>query len=196
MKKNCNTQSLNPRYQAKMLIYLLMLMLLTSPSFQIACNVTNCHKCFPDSESCVSCNAGYNIVNSTVCGTTCNTGDMLFDIGLPYSSKCFSDCQFALYKCSKCTTLGACDECMPGSFRLRGDCFDHCPGSYYADSDDVCQFCHRDCFTCTGPLKTDCTGCYPRIDLTEDGECIAPALCPPGLFYKDLECVECNEEDD
>lgn len=46
---------------------------------------------------------------------------------------------------------------------------------FYWSSANKCNFCHRSCKTCQGPLETDCLSCFLSDSLV-DGKCIHPEM--------------------
>ena len=60
------------------------------------------------------------------------------------------------------TTVQACTECAV-NFSLYGTtCYDICPDGFWSDasgSGSICQNCHSDCLSCSGPWSNDCDVC-------------------------------------
>lgn len=76
-------------------------------------------------------------------------------------------------------------------------CTDSCPDGTYSDAvSKECTICYASCYTCTGPLNTNCVSCYPfasiasgtcNCDLTYYG--VSESLCttPQSCFN----CKKC-----
>ena len=73
-----------------------------------------------------------------------------------------------------------CDECKDGYFLER-------VGAY-----SVCTKCHNSCYTCSGPLETDCLLCtsYPSVD----GKCANPVCKIGDPTHTNYNCATCNND--
>ena len=67
-----------------------------------------------------------------------------------------------------------CYTTCPTSFyanKITITCTNSCPdGTYPDDISKECSFCHASCYTCTGPLNTNCINCYSFASL-KSGAC-------------------------
>lgn len=62
----------------------------------------------------------------------------------------------------------------------------------YADANNVCQLCNDTCYTCTGPLNSECTLCYNYQNRVLSG---TTCICDTQGFYDDgssLVCPSCH----
>jgi hypothetical protein len=125
--------------------------------------------------------------------------------------------QYACVACSpQCTTSGALTGCTgAGASACRacrdhaydGACFSTCPGYFesgvcvtqctqtqavasYIDTNRVCQECHSQCLSCTGPAQADCTTC--RGFSNSQGLCVAQCSSTERLVG--TQCVACHEQ--
>lgn len=117
----------------------------------------------------------------------------------PHSVQCDIECE------GGCRGPDA-TQCMSCKhFGLRGDdgkmkCVLGCPDGLYGDNDSrQCLVCHPSCFTCHGPVDSDCLTCMTNKTVSA-GQCIEG--CPPGSFQSangqqlicnscDAACAEC-----
>ena len=57
------------------------------------------------------------------------------------------------------------------SNKITRKCTDSCPDGTYPDTiSKECTFCNASCYTCTGPINTNCVSCYPFASLVT-GKC-------------------------
>ncbi|KFO07497.1 Proprotein convertase subtilisin/kexin type 4, partial [Balearica regulorum gibbericeps] len=76
---------------------------------------------------------------------------------------------FAVDKCVRRDTQGACEECSGSLYAYQRSCLSYCPPRYYGctqrtaatNTVRVCASCHPSCYTCQGASANSCTACPP-----------------------------------
>jgi len=150
------------------------------PSSPSGCNnPTNCLSC-QYFDTCVKCSAGFLNIDWT-CGAngTCPAG-FYADTATKYCQPCHSTCATCYGPSSH-----NCSTCASGRYFLNNECV-VCPGhGFYIDLGNKTQFflnligqckkCHSTCYSCTGPLDTQCT------------------TCAVGRYFSGGKCIICSE---
>ncbi|XP_066585085.1 furin-like protease 1 isoform X3 [Prorops nasuta] len=86
-----------------------------------------------------------------------------------------------------CATIdagsGKCLECLRNEYLHDGLCVSRCPEGTYALRDKkkgACATCHYSCYSCSGPVDTDCTSCHEDAELLSTGigmsQCVSSSL--------------------
>lgn len=106
-------------------------------------------------------------------------------------------CRYCPALCAECSDAHSCTKCLPHTFYLvDGGCSDRCSEGTFSASNHSCISCHQSCMSCTGPLDTDCTNCYPQFTL-QDHACVIheSTSCPIGQYFdhRAHECRFCHK---
>ena len=115
-----------------------------------------------------------------------------------------------LLTCERCTDYceqcenNICIDCETDYHLTPGNltCVADCEVGYYKDhqifSDyetGVCELCHENCISCTGPETTDCQECHSTFYMDVDTGCTAChsncATCDGGMDMTD--CTSCSD---
>ncbi|KAL7296421.1 hypothetical protein TKK_0010430 [Trichogramma kaykai] len=78
------------------------------------------------------------------------------------------------------------------NFRLNNKCVDRCPSRTFADSNNICRYCHESCDSCTESRPDSCLSCANEYKQVVDlGLCLAQ--CPDGYFEgsSGKKCIPC-----
>ncbi|KAL5018410.1 hypothetical protein ScPMuIL_004132 [Solemya velum] len=105
--------------------------------------------------------------------------------------------------CGECTPVECHDDCATcephkpeycTSCRIseklvqNGKCVQNCKDGFYPASDGKCKNCHDNCRTCVDESEYHCVACPPGL-LWRDGECITH--CGPGFYLQNSQCLAC-----
>lgn len=125
-------------------------------------------------EYCDNCK-NYQLASTLECVADCPTGTYRND----------RLCHSCPHLCSECDDSHSCNRCHPSSFLLPDtSCSKHCPEGMFASSNNSCLSCHQSCFSCSGPLDTNCTSCHPQFVLYKNVCRIRdPTSCPGGQYF-------------
>lgn len=175
--------------------------LMTSSNFNNS-NYYNCVHCFSPCQtcstsgtSCTSCVSGYSL-QGTNCQSDCNSGyypQIIFQTSIWGWTIEIEICRQCPSSCVTCSNSNTCTSC-PGGFNLdqNGNCISSCPSAttYYDTATRQCLNCSATCYSCKGPLSTNCLSCYPPLQLFS-GSCVS--TCPFG-YYSTLSytCEPCS----
>lgn len=165
-------------------------------------SLTGSPSCASCHTSCQTCSGGNN--NNCI---TCVSGKFLaFGLGTcldacpdgqyaPSSSQTCLSCNVNCKTCSGSSTH--CDSC---SLSVNGvtlyllstsnACLANCPTQKFGNaSTNVCDPCHSSCYTCDGPLDTDCLSCSSGNLNVSSSKCVAS--CGDGKYSSNNVCYSC-----
>lgn len=144
---------------------------------------------------CLSCNSG-TYFNRGSCLTACPAGT--------YQTTAISSSGTSQLSCLPCdstclTCLNIATYCItcPSGYILdtQGNCNSNCTNSstyYYSSTSLQCLNCSGSCYSCQGPLSTDCLSCNPPLALYS-GSCLT--TCPFGYYRSSTYvCKQCSAQ--
>ena len=138
--------------------------------------VSECEVCSRDSEYCFQCKEGYAVVEGLgECVSQCPAGFFHFlETGV---------CEPCHYLCAECLDELQCTSCDPIYDKVFDPsekyCLDECSAKLYLNQEtNICEYCHEDCYECSGPSATECISCIGELYFYEN-TCLQD--CPEGL---------------
>lgn len=111
-------------------------------------------------------------------------------------------CSACDYTCSTCAASTSCTSCGNSSSTYRSISNGQCAcvqGFYSQIGNQVCQPCHTDCLTCTGPTDTNCTICADKSFKNSFNQCACYqgfervkgiCTCLPGRIISGSLCID------
>ena len=135
----------------------------------------SCEKCYgPGIKECISCRYSF-VFKESVCVSECPVG-YYFNASLDQCDSCHSSCLTC--HTSLPSSCLACNNEL-GIYLINGLCkLINCNiGEYFDQKLITCTFCNLNCLSCFGPLRTECSSCFP------------------GRIYSDSRCLKCEEAD-
>jgi len=134
--------------------------------------------------NCSLCSTGS--LYKSLCVTVCPTGYY----SSAYQTITIGNTSYATLICSPCSAnclscvnnSNDCTSCYPGyNLDTSGNCNSNCssPSTYYSNSSKLCFNCSPLCYSCYGPLSSNCLSCSPPQQLYA-GTCFPN--CPFGYF--------------
>lgn len=130
------------------------------------CLIDNCIDCQMDIQRCTSCKSGYRrSKDGNRCLSNCSEGK--FEADDLICKNCMEGCKF-------CRSLEICDKCREDLMLISDQTMcTKCnePGVFFDEEINLCMRCHKDCYTCNGPSRNECTSCIYPYYLKKDGFC-------------------------
>lgn len=83
-------------------------------------------------------------------------------------------CSACDYTCSTCVSSTACTSCGNSTYSNRNISNGQCPclqGYYSQVGNQVCQSCHTDCLSCSGPTDANCILCNVKSSKNSLNQC-------------------------
>lgn len=128
-----------------------------------------------------------------VCLSICSSQQFMNPTVSNVCSKCDSSC----IKCS--STSSTCQSCSSGYYlySVSSQCLANCPQKFYKNpvmdsnlNSSICSPCSVECFTCYGPLISNCTACTNTTSnlgtisfyFKQPGADLCAIGCPTGYF--------------
>jgi len=160
--------------------------------------------CLPCSDKCISCEFKTNycidsctspfVFKDHQCLDSCGDGFApLNRICVPCDAYC-ANCYFNENPKNITQPEKICTKCIYPKVMDNGKCVDHCPPEKYADSNEVCQFCHEACKECFGGTNSECKTCNSALGYLMIGANKCDFMtCTKGYFYNRtrLACDSC-----
>jgi hypothetical protein len=167
-----------------------ILFLLISSTVQMACD-PSCLTCSDNTPAgCLSCAAP-----SRLSGTGCCLLGTFFASSVRQCISCHPSCKECFGP-----SYNQCTQCNAVNSQITGDSRCAClPGFYddlanYVQGREICQPCSSSCYTCSGPLATQCSSC-PVNQFLEPAS--KTCKCIPGYFSPTptpLSCQKCENK--
>ncbi|XP_030623096.1 proprotein convertase subtilisin/kexin type 5 [Chanos chanos] len=149
---------------------------------------SSCKLCYgSDPDNCHACAESDTILRDGACVSACPPHT--------YRDSRSGECMVCDSSCLTCSGPHdtSCTSCREG---LRTDTHGRCvtpttcPSHHYADRDGECHLCHKYCYQCSGPEKSQCLSCNQNHFLL-NGTCVD--ICPMGTFAGDAQsCDPCH----
>jgi proprotein convertase subtilisin/kexin type 5 len=154
-----------------------------------------CQTCSQAGSTCTSCVSGYSLQGAS-CLSDCGNGyypTIIFSTSIWGWTISIQICRHCPDICVTCSDSSTCTSC-PSSYHLdqNGNCLSNCtqPNQYFDLTTRQCLNCSSTCYTCKGPLVTDCLSCYPDYYLSQ-GSCLSQ--CPYGYYASSTyRCEACS----
>ena len=160
-----------------------------STQYQCVACILPCITC-TSSTKCVTCQTGTYYFNQGSCVTSCPSGYFVSSGSSSGASTCLP-CDSSCLNCTSSAKI--CTACPAGyAIDLQGNCNSNCssPSTYFVASTRQCLNCSSLCYSCQGPLSTDCLSCKPPSALYS-GSCLN--ACPFGYYASSTYvCGQCN----